>query len=45
MDNEVISHRKIKLTDATGNSSDEREFNIILKLNSGTNFEMSFGVE
>ena len=36
---------KIKLTDATGNSSDEREFNIILKLNSGTNFEMSFGVE
>lgn len=34
---------KIKLTDATGKSSGEREFNIILKLNSGTDFEMSFG--
>lgn len=34
---------KIKLTDATGNSSEEKEFNIILKLNNGTDFEMSFG--
>lgn len=34
---------KIKLTDETGNSTEEKEFNIILKLNSGTDFEMSFG--
>lgn len=34
---------KIKITDATGKSTEEKEFNIILKLNEGTNFEMSFG--
>lgn len=34
---------KIKVIDATGNSSEEKSFNIIMKLNSGTNFEMSFG--
>lgn len=34
---------KIKLTDATGKRTDEKEFNIILKINSGTDFEMSFG--
>lgn len=34
---------KIKLTDANGKSVDSKEFNIILKLKSGTDFEMSFG--
>lgn len=34
---------KIKLTDATGNSQEVKEFNMIIKLNSGTDFEMSFG--
>ena len=34
---------KIKITDATGKSTEEKEFNIILKLNQGTDFEMSFG--
>lgn len=34
---------KIKIKDATGKSSEVREFNMILKLNSGTDFEMSFG--
>jgi hypothetical protein len=34
---------KIKLTDATGTSTESKEFNIILKLKSGTDFEMSFG--
>lgn len=34
---------KIKITDAEGENSEERAFNIIVKLNSGTDFEMSFG--
>lgn len=36
---------KIKVLDATENSVDEKSFNIIMKLNSGTDFEMSFGTE
>ena len=34
---------KIKISDATGTSSEVRKFNMIIKLNSGTDFEMSFG--
>lgn len=34
---------EIKITDATGKSSEEKKFNMIVKLNSGTNFEISFG--
>lgn len=34
---------KIKIKDATGKDTTEKEFNIIIKLNSGTDFEMSFG--
>ena len=33
---------EIILTDATGKNSEERTFNMIMKLNSETNFEMSF---
>lgn len=48
---EYVSYKKqndlyiyeIKLKDATGNNKEEKTFNIILKLNSGTDFEMSFG--
>jgi len=48
---EYVSYKKqndlyiyeIKLKDATGNNKEEKMFNIILKLNSGTDFEMSFG--
>ena len=36
---------KIKILDANGNSTDEKFFNMIVKLNSGTNFEISFGEE
>lgn len=32
----------IEVTDATGNSSEEKTFNIIVRLNGGTDFEMSF---
>lgn len=49
---EYISYEKenglyiynIKLTDATGKSSEAKELNVILRLNSRMNFEMSFGV-
>jgi len=34
---------KIRLTDASGASAKQKEFNMIVKLNSGTDFEMSFG--
>lgn len=34
---------KIKIKDATGKSAGEKELNMILKLKSGTDFEMSFG--
>lgn len=34
---------KIKIKDATGNSTEERGFNIIVRLKDGTDFEMSFG--
>ena len=34
---------KISITDATGKSTDSKPLNMILKLNNGTNFEMSFG--
>lgn len=34
---------KIKIKDATGKNTAEKKFNIIIKLNNGTNFEMSFG--
>jgi len=33
---------KIKVSDATGKNSESKQFNIIIKLNSGTDFEMSF---
>jgi len=33
----------IKITDATGKTPGEKEFNMIVKLNKGTDFEMSFG--
>jgi len=36
---------KIIIKDATGKSSKEKTFNIIMKLNEGTDFEMSFGEE
>lgn len=34
---------KIRITDATGNSQEEKTLNIIVKLKEGTDFEMSFG--
>ena len=34
---------KIRLTDASKASAGQKEFNMIVKLNSGTDFEMSFG--
>ena len=34
---------KIKITDATGKSAEEKSLNMIMKLNNGTDFEMSFG--
>lgn len=36
---------KINIKDATGNNSEIKSFNIVLKLNSGTDFEMSFGTD
>lgn len=36
---------KIIITDATGESNEEKSLNIIVKLNSGTDFEMSFAEE
>ncbi len=35
---------KIKLTDPTGVSTQEKNFNIIIRIGSGTDYEMSFGV-
>ena len=34
---------KINITDATGKSSEEKSLNMIIKIGSGANFEMSFG--
>ena len=34
---------EIKVKDATGSSTDEKAFNMIVKLKNGTDFEMSFG--
>ena len=34
---------EIKIKDATGQSSEEKSYSMIVKLNNGTNFEMSFG--
>lgn len=34
---------KIKITDATGKSTEAKSLNMIVKLNNGTDFEMSFG--
>lgn len=36
---------KIKLSDATGKTSNQKTFNIIIKLNDDANFEMSFAEE
>lgn len=35
----------INITDATGNSQEQKALNIIVKLNDGTDFEMSFGTD
>ena len=35
----------INITDATGNSQEKKALNMIVKLNNGTDFEMSFGTD